>query len=95
MTTVSKDTAVPRDYVRAFAVVRIDLDLLAMQPELSVKVVKVLPDEEAAVAEVARLNQLNGGKKSNYFLNATRWYPRGRAPDVPPGPAGTGTADHV
>lgn len=78
MTAAPRDTAIPREYIRAFAVVRVDLDLLEKQPELSVKVVKVLPDEESAVAEVARLNQLNGDKGSKYLVNATRWYPQER-----------------
>lgn len=78
MIAVSKDTAVPKDYVRAFAIARVDLAQLGIEPELSIKVVEVLPDEESADAEAARLNQLNQGKGSKYLIQATRWYPKGR-----------------
>jgi hypothetical protein len=68
----------PGEYVRAVAVVRLDLGHLELEPELAVKVVEVLPDEESAAAEAARLNQTNRDKNSKYIIQATRWYPRGR-----------------
>lgn len=66
------------DHVRAFAVVRLDLAQLGIEPELSVKVVEVLPDEDSAAAEVRRLNEINEPNGSKYFIQATRWYPHGR-----------------
>lgn len=72
------------DHVAAFAVVRLDLFSLQDEPELSVKVVEVLPDHDSAVAEAARLNQLNHGKQARYLAQATRWYPNGRHLAPPP-----------
>ena len=72
------------DHVPAFAVIRLDLDSLQAEPELSVKVVEVLPDHDSAVAEAARLNQLNHDKPARYLAQATRWYPAGRHPARPP-----------
>jgi hypothetical protein len=72
------------DHIPAFAVIRLDLFSLQAEPELSVKVVEVLPDHDSAAAEAARLNQLNQGKATTYLTQATRWYPYGRQPGTPP-----------
>jgi hypothetical protein len=64
--------------VQAFAVIRLDLFSIEVEPELSVKVVEVFPDEEAAVTEAARLNEINQDKRAKYVIQATHWYPQGR-----------------
>jgi hypothetical protein len=61
-----------RDHTQVFAVVRLDLHTLQMEPELSVRVVEVLPDYDSAAAEAARLSQLNQGKGAKYLPQATR-----------------------
>jgi len=66
------------NYIPVGAVVRLDLFSIRDQPELSVKVVEVLPDYESAAAESAHLNQLNQGKGCIYLPQGTRWYPNGR-----------------
>jgi hypothetical protein len=67
-----------REHIQVFAVIRLDLFSLHEQPELSVKVVEVLPDWPSAEAEAARLGQVNEGKQVKYLAQSTRWYPSGR-----------------
>ena len=68
----------------AFAIVRIDLPESAPTrlPE-HVTVTEVVPTEEMAIHEVARLNGLNAGKGVFYFWQATRFRAR-RGPEVAP-----------
>ena len=65
-----------RDRISVFAVVRVDS--YAHTAEVEVVVQAVLPTIEEARAEADRLNSLNGHQNKNYFVRATRFYPRGR-----------------
>lgn len=68
----------PGSHVQVFAVIRLDLFSIEVEPELSVKVVEVLPSEETVAAEAARLNEINQDKRAKYVIQATHWYPQGR-----------------
>jgi len=57
----------------AYAVVRVDGDLVALEPELGFKVVSVFTDESVALREVDRLNGLNAEKGAKYLVQQTRW----------------------
>jgi hypothetical protein len=60
-------------YDHAFAIIRVDsFHGLEAAPEEAVTVTKVVFDQEAAKAEVARLNGLNEGKGCTYFWHITR-----------------------
>jgi hypothetical protein len=63
------------DYIQVFAIVRIDTRYLERQPELSVKVVKILPTYPEAETEVERLNSLSSDRESTYFVQSTHWFP--------------------
>jgi hypothetical protein len=45
--------------------------------DLYLKAVEVLPSEEQAMAEVARLTRVNAGK-AHYFWQSSKWYSEGR-----------------
>jgi hypothetical protein len=58
---------------KVYAVLRHDRFQDASAPiDVRVKVVRVLVSEAEAEAEVARLNQLNGDKDVEYFMQATQ-----------------------
>jgi hypothetical protein len=54
------------------AVVRIDTPFDESHPENTVAVVKVARSEEAAIAEVSRLNKINAGKNCVYIACMSR-----------------------
>ncbi len=64
-----------------YPVVRVDLKWLDLDDggELrGLEIPIVLPTEEEAEAEAARLNALNGGKGYRYYSWLSRFYPDGR-----------------
>jgi hypothetical protein len=64
-----------------YPIVRIEIDRLRVSgDELDgVDIPVVLATEEEALAEAARLNELNGRKGYRYFAWLSRLYPEGRA----------------
>lgn len=60
-----------KDHV--FAVVRLDHQLLNLEPELAFKVVAVFEDEAAANADATRLNDVNSEKGAKYVVQSSRW----------------------
>jgi hypothetical protein len=71
-----------REKQQVFAIVRIEhQDRLSHIPRDEVptwvRVQKVLPDAQAAVAEAERLNALNGDRGAWYYAVPTRWFPQG------------------
>lgn len=58
-------------YPHVFALIRIDL--LQAADEQRFTVTKVFDNEQRAQDEVDRLNAINGGKPSTYFLQLTRF----------------------
>ena len=86
----------PRPKIQVFAIIRIDSEpppgLSANGPGVDpttlvnrsiaeVVVTSVVPSAEAAIAEVERLNRLNGAKGARYYWMATRYYPEGKSHD--------------
>jgi hypothetical protein len=60
-----------------YAIVRYDGNLVGLasdRPELFVKVVKVLINEEEAFQEMERLNTLRRTPETEYFVSATHVY---------------------
>jgi hypothetical protein len=77
--------------VPVYAVMRADFTLpatgvdqeRALDGPLGFRVVikEVLPTIAEAIAEVKRLNDLNGDQHCVYFWQGTRWFPDGRSGD--------------
>jgi len=63
--------------IPVYAIVRLDLDVVA--PDLAVAIKEVVPTLQDAEAEVQRLNLLNSDKHCRYFWRATRYFPDGPA----------------
>jgi hypothetical protein len=62
-----------RKYTHVYAVVRFDLDVSRSNVEHSATVVKILPSRDLAEQEVARLREINKGKKCIYDVQTTRF----------------------
>jgi hypothetical protein len=63
-------------YEHVYVIVRVDLPVVDdASPENSIAVVKVLSSKEAADREVARLNEVNGGKGCKYVNFVSRLIP--------------------
>jgi hypothetical protein len=67
-----------KDTDRLFVIVRFDSSLTAQDLQLLFTAVEILPDEDSAVREAARLNALNGHKGQRYSVQSAKWYPEGR-----------------
>lgn len=75
-----------KNHDHLYAIVRVDQDAGDDVPlELRVTVKKVVHDPHRGEAEVLRLNALNAGKGSHYFLQVTRLEPE-RVACAPLGP---------
>jgi len=66
------------EFHQVFVVLRFDSELHPDDDLLRFTVIEVLPDEQSAVREMDRLNQLNGHKGQRYSFQSARWYPSGR-----------------
>ncbi|MBJ7610344.1 MAG: hypothetical protein JF887_13070 [Candidatus Dormibacteraeota bacterium] len=68
-----------QEQIQVYAVVRHDRFQQSADPQVAISVKEVLPTLEAAEAEVSRLRALQESKDVDYFWQATRWFPSGRA----------------
>ena len=64
-------------YPHVYPIVRIDTPIYQTDPTSSITVVKVLTSQAAAETEVARLNQINAGKRCMYFYCTSRLIEQG------------------
>lgn len=60
----------PKQKKQVYAIIRVDEYHSAIEDKVTVK--EIVSTMEAAEAEVARLNELNGNKGSRYFWQTTR-----------------------
>lgn len=67
---------------RVFVVLRVDHNLLALEPDLAFKAVAVFDEEARAVEDAGRLDLLNDDKGAKYFVQAAPWV-AGEPPSTP------------
>ena len=71
--------------IHVYAVVRIDqYDDVFGDDAITIK--EILPTMEEAIQEVERLNNLQQDKRSHYFWQLTRYFPRGRTKELSEAP---------